>query len=330
MEVVSSLPAQDDTKKLTSDTDKKIFSMLVDFKKSYDKDWNPNTLKGTEREFKTLYNFVRSKADPTAKVEPSVKSKALRTMRSIQDVKDGKDGKDKGAKKDSDEETKKNDKGDSKDNNDNKGDTGAEEPKLQKPKQLTPREKEEAQERVDNRKEAVEDLDDKTKQVAKDSFVKAGIKLAGSTVDGTIEALAALLGVEDQVKNMVNDLANNAEKLSGALKTAREEKEKVKKEREKQIKDENDNYKNAKSKAQESLKRAEGDDKEKVKQSLEDIEQIHKDNMKAINDNAYKKIQKYDKILGIETPPQKDTEGDVDSNKSNDKGDEKDNDNDDK
>ena len=107
-----------------------------------------------------------------------------------------------------------------------------------------------------------------------------------------------MLGVDSEVSKMISDLSGDVDKLKEIIDKADKAKEDTKKERDKALKDEDDNYTKAKSEVEELLRQAEGDDKTKLKETLDIINKQHKDNVKNIKDNAAKKIKKYDEIIG--------------------------------
>ena len=289
---ISSL-ADNKSEKLTDKKDLEVFAELVRYRTQYAKKngqkFDSKSLEKTKNELTKLYNFAKSKADPTT---GNPDSAAKSTIGKIQKIKDGKDS------KPDDEEEKKNkkDKSDSeekkkeKDTEDSEDKEEKDEAKQQAKKDFTEKEQ--------TRKKAVDKVSNKEKKDIKKSFAEIGVDIASNSVKGVITALATMLGVESEVSKMISDLSGDVDKLKEIIDKATKAREDTKKERDKALKNEDDNYTKAKSEVEELLKQAEGDDKTKLKETLDIINKQHKDNVKNIKDNAAKKIKKYDEIIG--------------------------------
>lgn len=287
---ISSL-ADNKSEKLTDKKDLEVFAELVRYRTQYAKKngqkFDSKSLERTKNELTKLYNFAKSKADPTTG-DPD--SAAKSTIGKIQKIKDGKDS------KPTDDEEEKKDKSDGeeekkeKDNEDGEDKEVKDEAKQQAKKDFA--EKEQA------REEAVDNTSDKEKEDIKKSFAEIGVDIAGNSVKSVITALATMLGVDSEVSKMITDLSGDVDKLKEIIDKAIKAREDAKKERDKALKDEDANYTKAKGEVEELLKHAEGDDKTKLKETLDIINKQHKDNIKNIKDNAAKKIKKYDVIIG--------------------------------
>ena len=287
---ISSL-ADNKSEKLTDKKDLEVFAELVRYRTQYAKKngqkFDSKSLEKTKNELTKLYNFAKSKADPTTGDSDSA---AKATISKIQKIKDGKDS------KPTDDEEEKKDKGDSeeekkeKDNEDGEDKEVKDEVKQQAKKDFA--EKEQA------REEAVDKMSDKEEEDVKKSFAEIGVDIASNSVKSVVTALATMLGVESEVSKMISDLSDDVDKLKEIIDKAIKAREDAKKERDKALKDEDDNYTKAKSEVEELLKHAEGDDKTKLKETLDIINKQHKDNIKNIKYNAAKKIKKYDVIIG--------------------------------
>lgn len=289
---ISSL-ADNKSEKLTDKKDLEVFAELIRYRTQYAKKngqkFDSKSLEKTKNELTKLYNFAKSKADPTT---GNPDSAAKSTIGKIQKIKDGKDSK----PDDEEEKKEKKDKSDSeekkkeKDNEDDEDKEVKDEAKQQAKKDFAEKEQ--------TREKAVDKVSDKEKKDIKKSFAEIGVDIASNSVKGVITALATMLGVESEVSKMISDLSGDVDKLKEIIDKASEAREDAKKERDKALKDEDDNYTKAKGEVEELLKQAEGDDKTKLKETLDIINKQHKDNVKNIKDNAAKKIKKYDEIIG--------------------------------
>lgn len=290
--------ADNKSEKLTDKKDLEVFSELVRFRTQYAKkngqEFDSKSLEKTKDELTKLYNFAKSKADPTTGKQDSA---AKSTIEKIQKIKDGES-------KEDTEDTKEKDSKDSKDSEDKDEkdadfpDREKEDPAKEKMKELA---RKEAKDHKENREKSVGEVDDDDKEKLNKTILdNGGIKLAGHALDAAITALATMLGIDANVSKMVQDLASNIESLNNAIKQARDGKEKAKKERDKQLKNEIDNYDNAKKSVETELEKAKGDDKKKLKKVLDDVENTHQDNIDAINKNAKKKIDQYDAVLAMD------------------------------
>lgn len=286
---ISSL-ADNKSEKLTDKKDLEVFAELVRYRTQYAKKngqkFDSKSLEKTKNELTKLYNFAKSKADPTTGNSDSA---AKSTIGKIQKIKDGKDSKpdDEEEKKDkSDSEEKKKEK----DTEDSEDKEVKDEAKQQAKKDFAKKEQ--------TREKAVDKVSDKEKKDIKKSFAEIGVDIASNSVKGVITALATMLGVDSEVSKMIKDLSDDVDKLKKITDKAIKAREDAKKERDKALKDEDDNYTKAKGEVEELLKQAEGDDKTKLKETLDIINKQHKDNVKNIKDNTAKKIKKYDEIIG--------------------------------
>lgn len=300
--------ADNKSEKLTDKKDLEVFSELVRYRTQYaqknGQEFDSKSLEKTKDELTKLYNFAKSKADPTTGKQDSAAKAVMKKIQKIQDS--AKEETNKDDKKDPENDKDKKEKTDKND----KKEIDKEDPTEEKIKQV---EKKDARERKENREKDIDGIDSKEKEKLKKTILdNAGVKLAGHALDGAITALAAMFGIDNEVGVMVRDLASNIDKLNDAIKAAKEGREKAKKERDKALKDEIDNYNNAKTSVENNLERAKGDDKKKLKATKDDLEDIHQDNIKAINNNADKKIKQYDAIIAM------DSENDKDDKKSKD------------
>lgn len=289
---ISSL-ADNKSEKLTDKKDLEVFAELVRYRTQYAKKngqkFDSKSLEKTKNELTKLYNFAKSKADPTT---GNPDSAAKSTIGKIQKIKDGKDLK-------PDDEEEKKDKKDKSDSEEKKKEKDTEDSEDKEVKDEAKQQaKKDFAEKEQTRKKAVDNTSDKEKEDIKKSFAEIGVDIAGNSVKGVITALATMLGVESEVSKMISDLSGDVDKLKEIIDKAIKAKEDTKKERDKALKDEDDNYTKAKSEVEELLRQAEGDDKTKLKETLDIINKQHKDNVKNIKDNATKKIKKYDEIIG--------------------------------
>lgn len=313
---ISSL-ADNKSEKLTDKKDLEVFAELVRYRTQYAKKngqkFDSKSLEKTKNELTKLYNFAKSKADPTT---GNPDSAAKSTIGKIQKIKDGKDSKPDGEeeKKDKKDKSDSEEKKKEKDTEDSEDKEVKDEAKQQAKKDFAEKEQ--------TRKKAVDKVSGKEKKDIKKSFAEIGVDIAGNSVKGVITALATMLGVESEVSKMISDLSGDVDKLKEIIDKATEAREDTKKERDKALKDEDDNYTKAKSEVEELLKQAEGDDKTKLKETLDIINKQHKDNIKNIKDNAAKKIKKYDVIIGNagkSDNSEKPTDNDEDEDNENDK-----------
>ena len=289
---ISSL-ADNKSEKLTDKKDLEAFAELVRYRTQYAKKngqkFDPKSLEKTKDELDKLHNFARSKADPTT---GNPDSAAKSTIGKIQKIKDGKDSKpdDEEEKKDKKDKSNGEEKKKEKDTKDDEDKEVKDEAKQQAKKDFAEKEQ--------TREKAVDNTSDKEKKDIKKSFAEIGVDIASNSVKGVITALATMLGVDSEVSKMIKDLSDDVDKLKKIIDKATNAREDAKKERDKALKDEDDNYTKAKGEVEELLKQAEGDDKTKLKETLDIINKQHKDNVKNIKDNAAKKIKKYDEIIG--------------------------------
>ena len=292
---ISSL-ADNKSEKLTDKKDLEAFAELVRYRTQYAKKngqkFDSKSLEKTKDELDKLYNFAKSKADPTT---GNPDSAAKSTIGKIQKIKKGKDSK-------PDDEEEKKDKKDKKDKSDSEEKKKEKDTEDSEDKEVKDEAKQQAKkdfaEKEQTREKAVDKVSDKEKKDIKKSFAEIGVDIASNSVKGVITALATMLGVESEVSKMISDLSNDVDKLKEIIDKATNAREDAKKERDKALKDEDDNYTKAKGEVEELLKQAEGDDKTKLKETLDIINKQHKDNVKNIKDNAAKKIKKYDEIIG--------------------------------
>lgn len=286
---ISSL-ADNKSEKLTDKKDLEVFAELVRYRTQYAKKngqkFDSKSLERTKNELTKLYNFAKSKADPTTG-DPD--SAAKSTIDKIQKIKDGKDS------KPADDEEKK-DKNDSEEEKKEKKEKDGEDKEVKD--EAKQQAKKDFAEKEQTREEAVDNTSDKEKEDIKKSFAEIGVDIAGNSVKSVITALATMLGVDSEVSKMISDLSGDVDKLKEIIDKAIKAREDAKKERDKALKDEDANYTKAKGEVEELLKHAEGDDKTKLKETLDIINKQHKDNIKNIKDNASKKIKKYDEIIG--------------------------------
>lgn len=289
---ISSL-ADNKSEKLTDKKDLEVFAELVRYRTQYAKKngqkFDSKSLEKTKDEFDKLYNFAKSKADPTT---GNPDSAAKSTIGKIQKIKKGKDSK-------PDDEEEKKDKKDKSDSEEKKKEKDTEDSEDKEEKDEAKQQaKKDFAEKEQTREEAVDNTSDKEKKDIKKSFAEIGVDIAGNSVKSVITALATMLGVDSEVSKMIKDLSDDVDKLKKIIDKATNAREDAKKERDKALKDEDDNYTKAKGEVEELLKQAEGDDKTKLKETLDIINKQHKDNVKNIKDNAAKKIKKYDEIIG--------------------------------
>lgn len=281
----------DKSEKLTDKKDLEAFAELVRYRIQYAKknkqNFDPKSLEKTKDELTKLFNFVKSKADPTTG-NPDSAAKSL-----ISKIK-GKGGKD--SKPDEEKKEEKKDKSDSEEKKKEKDTEDSEDKEVKD--EAKQQAKKDFAEKEQTREEAVDKVSDKEKKDIKKSFAEIGVDIASNSVKGVITALATMLGVDSEVSKMIRDLSDDVDKLKKIIGKATKAREDTKKERDKALKDEDDNYTKAKSEVEELLRQAEGDDKTKLKETLDIINKQHKDNVKNIKDNAAKKIKKYDEIIG--------------------------------
>lgn len=285
--------ADDKSEKLTDKKDLEVFAELVRYRTQYAKKngqkFDSKSLEKTKNELTKLYNFAKSKADPTT---GNPDSAAKSTIGKIQKIKDGKDSK-------PDDEEEKKDKKDKSDSEEKKKEKDTEDSEDKEEKDEAKQQaKKDFAEKEQTREKAVDKISDKEKKDIKKSFAEIGVDIASNSVKGVITALATMLGVDSEVSKMIKDLSDDVDKLKKIIDKATNAREDAKKERDKALKNEDDNYTKAKSEVEELLKQAEGDDKTKLKETLDIINKQHKDNVKNIKDNAAKKIKKYDEIIG--------------------------------
>lgn len=290
---ISSL-ADNKSEKLTDKKDLEVFAELVRYRTQYAKKngqkFDSKSLEKTKDELEKLYNFAKSKADPTT---GNPDSAAKSTIGKIQKIKKGKDS------KPDDEEEKKEEKKDKSDSEEKKKEKDTEDDEDKEVKDEAKQQaKKDFAEKEQTRKKAVDKVSDKEKKDIKKSFAEIGVDIASNSVKGVITALATMLGVESEVSKMISDLSDDVDKLKKIIDKATNAREDAKKERDKALKDEDDNYTKAKGEVEELLKQAKGDDKTKLKETLDIINKQHKDNVKNIKDNAAKKIKKYNEIIG--------------------------------
>lgn len=290
---ISSL-ADNKSEKLTDKKDLEVFAELVRYRTQYAKKngqkFDPKSLEKTKDELEKLHNFAKSKADPTT---GNPDSAAKSTISKIQKIKKGKDS------KPDDEEEKKEEKKDKSDGKEEKKEKDTEDDEDKEVKDEAKQQaKKDFAEKEQTREEAVNNTSNKEKKDIKKSFAEIGVDIAGNSVKSVITALATMLGVDSEVSKMIKDLSDDVDKLKKIIDKATNAREDAKKERDKALKDEDDNYTKAKGKVEGLLKQAEGDDKTKLKETLDIINKQHKDNVKNIKDNAAKKIKKYDEIIG--------------------------------
>ena len=286
--------ADNKSEKLTDKKDLEAFAELVRYRTQYAKKngqkFDSKSLEKTKDEFDKLYNFAKSKADPTT---GNPDSAAKSTIGKIQKIRKGKDS------KPDDEEEKKEEKKDKSDGEEKKKEKDNEDDEDKEVKDEAKQQaKKDFAEKEQTREEAVDNTSDKEKKDIKKSFAEIGVDIASNSVKSVITALATMLGVDSEVSKMIKDLSNDVGKLKKIIDKAIKAREDAKKERDKALKDEDDNYTKAKGEVEELLKQAEGDDKTKLKETLDIINKQHKDNVKNIKDNAAKKIKKYDEIIG--------------------------------
>lgn len=289
---ISSL-ADNKSEKLTDKKDLEVFAELVRYRTQYAKKngqkFDSKSLEKTKDELDKLYNFAKSKADPTT---GNPDSAAKSTIGKIQKIKKGKDSK-------PDDEEEKKDKKDKSDSEEKKKEKDTEDSEDKEEKDEAKQQaKKDFAEKEQTREEAVNNTSDKEKKDIKKSFAEIGVDIAGNSVKSVITALATMLGVDSEVSKMIKDLSDDVDKLKKIIDKATNAREDAKKERDKALKDEDDNYTKAKGEVEELLRQAEGDDKTKLKETLDIINKQHKDNVKNIKDNAAKKIKKYDEIIG--------------------------------
>lgn len=315
---ISSL-ADNKSEKLTDKKDLEVFAELVRYRTQYAKKngqkFDSKSLERTKNELTKLYNFAKSKADPTTGDSDSA---AKSTIDKIQKIKDSKDS------KPTDDEEEKKDKNDSEEEKKEKKEKDGEDKEVKD--EAKQQAKKDFAEKEQTREEAVDNVSDKEKEDIKKSFAEIGVDIAGNSVKSVITALATMLGVDSEVSKMITDLSGDVDKLKEIIDKAIKAREDAKKERDKALKDEDDNYTKAKSEVEELLKQAEGDDKTKLKETLDIINKQHKDNIKNIKDNAAKKIKKYDEIIGNAGKSDND-EKPTDNDEDNDNEDNEDEDN---
>ena len=277
---ISSL-ADNKSEKLTDKRDLEVYAELVRYRIQYAKknkqQFDSKSLEKTKDELTKLYNFAKSKADST---NGNPDSAAKSAIDKIQKIKDDKDSKPTNTTNDEDKKDK----------------------KYKKYKEVEDEAKQQAKKdfakKEQIRKKAVDKISDDEKDDVKKSFAEIGINIAGNSIKSVVTTLATMLGVESEVSKMISDLSSDVDELKDIIDNAISDREDAKKERDKALKDEADNYTKAKGEVEELLKHAEGDDKTKLKETLDIINKQHKDNVKNIKDNAVKKIKKYDEIIG--------------------------------
>lgn len=309
---VSKMDAVDDTAKLTDRTDKAILDLLVRYRKSVDKNFDPRGLKGTSKELKTLYNWARSKADPTSGKPDSKASSIMDKVQKLKDEKasdkdskDGKETKDAQAK----EQEKAKEKGedgdeDSEDSEDNAlDDVDVKKEQEQRVEKVTKQDiKKHKEARTQAVKDLVDDMSPGEEKEVKNKFLDAGIKLGKGPIKDVLSAMATMLGIDSEVSKMVDDLVGDAEKLKEFTETAKSNKEDAISQCKKELKDNNDNYDQVIKQINDNLKKEDisPEDKAKLKKLKEDADVKYKENERIIKDNMMKKVSKYNKILGLE------------------------------
>ena len=312
---VSKMDAVDDTAKLTDRTDKAILDLLVRYRKSVDKNFDPRGLKGTSKELKTLYNWARSKADPTSGKPDSKASSIMDKVQKLKDEKasdkdskDGKETKDVQAK----EQEKAKEKGengaeDTEDTEDTEAnaldDVDVKKEQEQRVEKVTKQDIENHKEaRTQAVKDLVDDMSPSEEKEVKNKFLDVGIKLGKGPIKDVLSAMATMLGIDSEVSKMVDDLVGDAEKLKEFTEKAKSNKEDTISQCKKELKDNKDNYDQVIKKINDNLKKEDisPEDKAKLKKLKEDADVKYKENERIIKDNMMKKVSKYNKILGLE------------------------------
>lgn len=316
---VSKMDAVDDTAKLTDRTDKAILDLLVRYRKSVDKNFDPRGLKGTSKELKTLYNWARSKADPTSGKPDSKASSIMDKVQKLKDDKasdkasdkDSKDSKDGKETKDTQakEQEKAKEKGenedeDSEDSEDNAlDDVDVKKEQEQRVEKVTKQDVKKHKEiRTQAVKDLVDDMSPGDEKEIKNKFLDAGIKLGKGPIKDVLSAMAAMLGIDSEVSKMVDDLVSDAEKLKEFTETTKSNKEDAISQCKKELKDNKDNYEQVIKQINVNLKKEDisPEDKAKLKKLKEDADVKYKENKRIIKDNMMKRVSKYNKILGLE------------------------------
>ena len=312
---ISKMDAVDDTAKLTDRTDKAILDLLVRYRKSVDKNFDPRGLKGTSKELKTLYNWARTKADPTSG-KPD--SKASSIMDKVQKLKDDK-ASDKDSKEDKEtkdtqakEQEKAKEKGengdedseDTEDSEDNAlDDVDIKKEQEQRVEKVTKHDVEKHKEaRAQAVKDLVDDMSPGEEKEIKNKFLDVGIKLGKGPIKDVLSAMATMLGIDSEVTKMVDDLVGDAEKLKEFTETTKSNKEDAISQCKKELRDNKDNYEQVIKQINNNLKKEDisSEDKEKLKKLKEDATVKYEENKRIIKDNMMKKVSKYNKILGLE------------------------------
>ena len=306
---VSKMDAVDDTAKLTDRTDKAILDLLVRYRKSVDKNFDPRGLKGTSKELKTLYNWARTKADPTSGKPDSKASSIMDKVQKLKDEKssdkdskEGKETKDTQAK----EQEKAKEKGENgdEDSEDNAlDDVDIKKEQEQRVEKVTKQDvKKHKEVRAQAVKNLVDDMSPGEEKEIKNKFLDVGIKLGKGPIKDVLSAMATMLGIDSEVSKMVDDLVGDAEKLKEFTETTKSNKEDAISQCKRELRDNKDNYEQVIKQIDNNLKKEDisSEDKEKLKKLKEDATIKYKENKRIIKDNMMKKVSKYNKILGLE------------------------------
>lgn len=309
---VSKMDAVDDTAKLTDRTDKAILDLLVRYRKSVDKNFDSRGLKGTSKELKTLYNWARSKADPTSGKPDSKASSIMDKVQKLKDEKstdkdskEGKEAKDAQAK----EQEKAKEKGENGDEDtEDDEDTALDDVDVKKEQEQ--RVEKVTKQDIENHKEArtqavkdlMDDMSPGEEKEVKNKFLDVGIKLGKGPIKDVLSAMATMLGIDSEVSKMVDDLVSDAEKLKEFTEKAKSNKEDTISQCKRELKDNKDNYDQVIKKINDNLKKEDisPEDKAKLKKLKEDADVKYKENERIIKNNMMKKVSKYNKILGLE------------------------------
>lgn len=309
---VSKMDAVDDTAKLTDRTDKAILDLLVRYRKSVDKNFDPRGLKGTSKELKTLYNWARSKADPTSGKPDSKASSIMDKVQKLKDEKstgkDSKETKDTQAKEQEKAKEKgENDSEDTEDTEDSEDtaldDVDIKKEQEQRVEKVTKRDiKKHKEIRTQAVKDLIDDMSPDDEKEVKNKFLDVGIKLGKGPIKDVLVAMATMLGIDSEVSKMVDDLVGDAEKLKEFTETTKSNKEDAISQCKKELRDNNDNYEQVISRINDNLEKEDisPEDKAKLKKLKEDATTKYKENERIIKDNMMKKVSKYNKILGLE------------------------------
>lgn len=310
---VSKMDAVDDTAKLTDRTDKAILDLLVRYRKSVDKNFDPRGLKGTSKELKTLYNWARSKADPTSGKPDSKASSIMDKVQKLKDEKASDKASDKEDKETKDTQAKEQEKAkekgengdeDSEDSEDNAlDDVDVKKEQEQRVEKVTKQDVKKHKEiRTQAVKDLVDDMSPGDEKEVKNKFLDVGIKLGKGPIKDVLSAMAAMLGIDSEVSKMVDDLVSDAEKLKEFTETTKSNKEDAISQCKKELRDNKDNYEQVIKQINNNLKKEDisSEDKAKLKKLKEDAIIKYEENKRIIKDNMMKKVSKYNKILGLE------------------------------